>query len=984
MEPIEKTLFLKSLELANEADRLEFLDRNCGGDIQLQHRVIDLIKCHLDDSSHIIDQRLFDTGFSDLSQLPEYEAGTFIGRYRLVRRIGLGGMGEVWEARQSQPIERKVALKIVRVGLETPGVVRRFEAERQVLARLDHPGISSILDAGATKNGQPFFVMDLIDGVMLHKFVEHQSPNMRTRAELFKKMVLAVQHAHQRGVIHRDLKPANVLVSTVSGEPVPVIIDFGLAKILSGFPRMGSGLTHYGVLAGTIDYMSPEQTRFAEQAADTRSDIYSLGVILYELICGSRPFESFGFSNLDFESKVSMIRNQVPPRPSQQASQNSASPRSTGNGAIGIERVFRDELDWIALKALEKEPRDRYQTAMDFAVDIENYLTGNRVVAHPPSNWYLLRKFLRRNRGLALTGLAVFTSLLVGLVAVSFGLYLSNKSANEAIQRQREVELANREANLQAAEARREQQYSEAIANYLRDDILKLTTIDGQYMSDADEMLTGHETTLGQLLERAKIGLRKNEELNPSAKSELLRIIGLSYRIEGKVDEAIEILRDSLETAQNHCPDQTEQILNCANSLAVALSEGGQVQEAAELREKMLAISQQEKWVLHPTLLALQRGLAMNYLKLGDAEAAQQILEPMLDDLELSLGLDDSETIKTRINLAVLYKSQGRLDDAIEHYEMSLRDAGGAKGPRHPITIGCLYSYTDALVEKGNVKRAETLLKKTLKMHRETYPPGHSRILESLSWLGLCYWKSGQPNKAIPIFKEVVESQSKNLGRQHRETLRTKANLAINYYENEQFDEALRLFKEVFASSELSEFELEFAWEAYRQTLARRGTKAEFRRLVHDQAKMFERRYLKAPEKLARFYVDVGNDAMRIPDAQFAETWFRRTLSIQQDEIPEHWHTTATMKLLGSNLLFQGKTDEAGPLLEQAFTRYRQHMEEFADDLEMHREMVRRAFSTLSRLRQHAASSNRPDELEKWIGVAEKLKLELPENLRSW
>jgi serine/threonine protein kinase len=372
-----------------------------------------------------------------------------IGHYKLLQKIGEGGMGVVYMAEQTQPVSRRVALKVVKPGMDSREVLARFEAERQALALMDHPNMARVLDAGTTDKGLPYFVMELVKGIPITAYCDERQLSIKDRLELFLPVCNAVQHAHQKGIIHRDIKPSNVLVAQYDNRSVPKIIDFGLAKAIGQKLTEKTIFTQYGQIVGTVDYMSPEQASFNQLDVDTRSDIYSLGVLLYELLSGETPFDKKRLRTAAFDELLRIIRQEEPPRPSTRLSSNASLPSIAANRRLEpkkLRHLMRGELDWIVMKAMDKERDRRYQAAIGLADDIRHYLAHEAVLACPPSPGYRFRKFARRNRALMASALAVFTALLLGLAGTSWALVRAIEAETRATRAVRNLNIQLKQA----------------------------------------------------------------------------------------------------------------------------------------------------------------------------------------------------------------------------------------------------------------------------------------------------------------------------------------------------------------------------------------------------------------------------------------------------------------------------------------------------------------------------------------------------------
>jgi WD40 repeat protein/serine/threonine protein kinase len=458
----EESLFHQARGLP-PGERAAFLEQACGGDDALRGRVEVLLQAHDNPGSFLGGPAAPPEASGRPRPSPE-GPGSRVGPYKLLQQIGEGGMGTVWMAEQAQPVQRKVALKVVKPGMDSANVLARFEAERQALALMDHPHIAKVLDAGATDAGRPYFVMELIKGVPLTHYCDERRLTPRQRLALFVPVCQAVQHAHTKGIIHRDLKPSNVMVCLYDGRPVPKVIDFGIAKAMGPKLTERTLFTEFGSVVGTLEYMSPEQAELNQLDIDTRSDIYVLGVLLYELLTGTTPLERKRLKGASLLEALRLIREEEPPRPSTRLSTTAELPAIAASRGVEPKRLrglVRGELDWIVLKALEKDRARRYETANALAADLERYLADEPVLACPPSAGYRLRKFVRRNKRPVLAAASLLALLVAGIVGTTIGLVRALAAEKLAGDRLGQVEQANERTNKAFGDLREKQRQTE-------------------------------------------------------------------------------------------------------------------------------------------------------------------------------------------------------------------------------------------------------------------------------------------------------------------------------------------------------------------------------------------------------------------------------------------------------------------------------------------------------------------------------------------
>ena len=537
----EETLFEQALCRPPE-ERTAFLNQVCAGLPELRAAFAELLAAH-EKSGNVLDRARAQTvdsgpdqphphaahdqtaGPDDASTDGAYttefvtrstSGNVTAGRFTLQEKIGEGGMGEVWVAKQTEPVKRKVALKLIKTGMDSRAVLQRFEQERQALAMMDHPNIARVLDGGLTPTGQPFFVMELVNGLPLTKFCDEARLTPRERLEIFVPICQAVQHAHQKGIVHRDLKPANILVTMIDGKPVPKVIDFGVAKAIAGKLTDESMSTQFGAVIGTFEYMSPEQAGFSGVDIDTRADIYSLGVILYELLTGLRPFDARRLREAALTEMIRIIREEEPSKPSTRLSTDESLPSMAALRRIAprnLMAMLRGELDWVVMKCLEKQRERRYETANALARDIQRYLADEPVEARPPSAGYRFSKFLLRNRGPVLAASLVLLALVFGIVGTTVGMIQADRRRVEAVEaRAREAKraegerLAREQEAAQRAKAEkardRTRQALDAMTSSVTGDLLSTQTeISAEQKKFLTEVLTYYKEFAGEKAE---------------------------------------------------------------------------------------------------------------------------------------------------------------------------------------------------------------------------------------------------------------------------------------------------------------------------------------------------------------------------------------------------------------------------------------------------------------------------------------------------
>jgi serine/threonine protein kinase/Tfp pilus assembly protein PilF len=652
-----------------------------------------------------------DSAFSDYSEITriddvEESGPTRIGNYRLYQRLGEGGMGIVYEAEQEQPVRRKVALKVIKLGMDTEQVVARFESERQALALMNHPAIARVYDAGATVEGRPFFAMELVRGEPITTYCDQRRLSVRERLELFVRVCQGVQHAHQKGIIHRDLKPSNVLVRDEDGAHVPKIIDFGIAKATAQRLTEKTFFTEMGQLIGTPEYMSPEQAEMSGVDVDTRTDVYLLGVMLYELLTGDLPFGAGALRRAGFDEYRRRVMEEEPPRPSTRVTV-----QGDGKDRAGLRRTepqslprqLRGDLDWITMKALDKDRTRRYASASEMAADVARYLANEPVLAGPPSNVYRVAKFVRRHRaGVAFA--SVLIVLLLGLVATMAVATVKVVQARDQAQRDRD-------------RAEREADTARKVSTFL-ENLFKV--------SDPAEA-HGEVITARSILDDGVGQIRRDDELEPEIRARLMSTMGDVYNSHGIREVARELQEEALRI-------QTEVLAPDDLELATTLD----------------------------------RLAALLAIEFGDFERARRYYERTLEIRRKHLGDRHPDVAGNLNDLANVLIHTGETDRALAHYEEAFAIWESGDDPASPDIAVALTNRASLLKRDGEYEQAGRLYLQGLEMRRETLGENHPQVARSLELLGLLAEKSGDLSGARDYHQQALALREAVYAPDHR------------------------------------------------------------------------------------------------------------------------------------------------------------------------------------------------------------------------
>ena len=739
-EQREEAVFEAALQIPAE-QRGAYLDKACGEDVELRRRVDVLLQAFERADGFLKNPAVPSAARTMIVSLPVGEKiGDRIERYKLLEQVGEGGCGIVYVAEQEEPVRRRVALKVIKLGMDTKSVIARFEAERQALAMMDHPNIAKVLDAGTTDQGRPYFVMELVRGIRITDYCDQNHLSTEERLDLFIKVCQAIQHAHQKGIIHRDIKPSNILVTLHDGVPVPKVIDFGIAKATEGRLTDATVYTQLHQFIGTPAYMSPEQAEMSGLDIDTRSDIYSLGVLLYELLAGTTPFDPKELMASGLDAMRKTIREKEPMRPSTRLAtlrgeELTTTAKRRSAEAPKLIHILKGDLDWIVMKCLEKDRQRRYHTANGLAADLKRHLDNEPVLARPASTAYRFQKVFRRNKVMAVAAMLVLTAILMGTV-ISIGQMLrARRELRRALSA--EAQALDEKANAQAA------------LRFIQEDVLSQANPGIQPERDL---------TVRALLDRVAKQLERATGRPPLVDASIRQTLGSVYTELGEYAKAIEHYEAALRVQRERLGENHLDTLRSLNGLATAHWWGGEPSLAEPLTRQGLETSRRTLGEKHPLTLQFMQTRAFALMALAEMpwkEVETLFLQTLAVHREV-LGPDAPGTLRVLSGLGMGYMEHEQVANSERLLVEAVDQSRRVLGEKHPITIGMTTCLAGTYRMLNQFEKAEVMARRADELHRSTLGPDHPLTMATDCLLAEIYVAQREFDKARPLIERAL------------------------------------------------------------------------------------------------------------------------------------------------------------------------------------------------------------------------------------
>lgn len=843
--------------------------------------------------------------------------GLKVGPYRIVAELGSGGMGAVYLAEQSVPVHRQVALKVIKAGMDSADLLVRFRSERALLARMNHPNIAQVLDVGATGEGRLYFAMEYVPGITIDEFADRRSLDLRHRLELFLQVCEGVQHAHQKGVMHRDLKPNNLLVADYQGQLLVKIIDFGIAKNMDAFGRSEPGSTSVGMPIGTPSYMSPEQATGDPAAIDTRTDVYSLGVVLYKLITNELPIPSDVIARAIHHDLAKVLRESEIKAPSRKVLDIANTgltewKRFMASDHVAHARRLRGDLDWITLRALERDRERRYASVSEFAAEIRRYLNGEPVLAGPPSRRYRIQKFIERHRLAVGAAAAVVISLIAGIIGTTW-------MAIEAGQQRQRAEAALSTAEQQRQRAENEGARAVATSAFLQD---MIAAPDPWKLSG--DARTARDVKVLEALQQAARNADTRLADNPELRGQIGTMLGRTFRRLGQLDAARSQLDAAVAALAKTSAADAPQRLEAETQLALTRLEQGEHQPARDAISALLPMLERARGLETGLVEEARRGLAFAAMETGDLPFAETTARASLEAAIGAHGADSTEANGAAASLASILGAKGEWDEANTLLNRAFETERKRLGPAHPNVLGLQMQAADLALREGNYTVAEQRYREAALAAEQVLGKDHPTTLLLYAQAATTLSDGGKPEAAIALFEDVLPRQTAVLGVDHSDVLTGRANFGLALRSAGRTDAAEQVLEDVYQRRR------RVLGETHPETMRTVNFLAAIANDRGDFAKA-ETFFRQASELFAQVNGRDHPEALMLQNNLYSTIRrggdYARSIEGYADLLPraekvlpaEHWHLAAIRGNYGEALYRAGRYAQAEPLIRASF-----------------------------------------------------------------
>jgi len=843
--------------------------------------------------------------------------GRSLGPYRIVAELGVGGMGAVYLAEQSVPVRRQVALKVIKAGLDSAELLQRFRSERDMLARMNHPNIAQVLDVGSTSGGRLYFAMEYVPGVPIDEFSDRRGLDLRHRLELFLQVLEGVQHAHQKGVMHRDLKPGNLLVADYQGQLLVKVIDFGIAKGLDAYGRAETGATTAGLPIGTPNYMSPEQASGDPGAIDTRTDVYSLAVVLYKLLTGALPIASSLIARAMHDDLARALREAEIKPPSRKVVEMGREGATQWKRQMAADHAqqakrLRGDLDWITLRALERDRDRRYASVSEFAAELRRYLNGEPVLAGPPSRRYRMQKFIARNRLAVIAASAVLVALIIGIIGTTWMAIEASKQRALAVNAQHQAEAARDQAKIDRDRAQATRSFLENMI--AAPDPWKLQ----------GDSAGARDIRVADALAKAGENLERDLADNPGLRGEIATLLGRTQRRLGLLESARTQLQSAVTALAPLYPENAPQRIQAELELALTQSQMGDLKTAAKTLDRLLPIIDSVPGLASGSAEELHSEVATVAAQLGDTERAERFARANLDQEIKVSGEFSSPVSGAKAALADILGSRGAWSEAEQLITDAYNTERNRLGSAHPIVLQLLANSANLAYRKGDYPLAEARYREAAQTAETVLGPRHPDTLRYRAHVAMTLADSGNYQEALKAFAEQIPIRTEVLGADHSDVLLMQGNQALALRAVGRLKEANALMESVYQKRR------SVLGEIHPETLRALNVLGILAREMNDLPRaevllhQASELYAKAngpdhPESLL-MQNNLYSLIIKRGDPERAIAGYRELLPRAEKAIvPEHWHLAAIRGNYGEALYRTGRYAEAEPLLMASY-----------------------------------------------------------------